>query len=398
MNILLVVLDALSALHLPQYGYKRQTFPCTSSLIEEEFTVFERAYSPSFWTPPAHASLFSGLYPHEHGVGEELPFFFPKILTIQHVAFAHGLHPVGITTNPIVTFSTGFARGFSDFIEIDKWDLFQQDFTGFKLNFLKKERGRLDWLTGEKGQVIIVEWFLSHLWRRLKKNILRNVLKFSYPYTKKAFRSALELLKDDERNYFIFINIMETHHNYNPPVKFRGKWSKRIKEFKKWERISPRNHYTKGKFPDEVIEHLKDLYDEEILALDEELTAFLQGLKDSGRYDDSLIIITSDHGEAFGEEGHLEHMSLVDPVIRIPMFIKLPGQRKGDYSTRLVQLNDIFALVSEVLNSDLPVPASSISPLSSERKSALSEIVDFEAHVKHVNVKGFEFQKYREIR
>lgn len=399
MNILLIVLDALSALHLPQYGYKRQTIPLTSSIIEREFTIYERVYSPSFWTPPAHASLFTGLFPHEHGVGEELPFFFPKILTLQHVALASGLLPVGITTNPIVTFSTGFARGFSRFFEMDKWDLFQRDFTGLKLNFQRKKESNIaGWVLGDATRPVVLEWVLAHIWRRLKKSVLRNVLKFSYPYTRKAFMHALNLLNSDEREYFIFMNIMETHHNYNPPIKFRGRWSREIKEFRKWEKISPRKHYTEERFTEGVIEHLRNLYDEEILALDEELSIFLQGLKALNKYDDSLIIITSDHGEAFGEEGHLEHMSLVDSVIRIPLFIKLPGQKRGSYSSALVQLNDIFALLSEILESDLPVPDSSISPLSSRRKFGISEILDFDAHMKFVRLEGFKFERFREIK
>ncbi len=380
MNVVLIILDTLSALHLPELGYFRNTVPHLRPFLEREgFTFFKNAYSTSCWTAPAHASLFTGLYPSEHGVNEVDLKLGEDFYTLAEILSSGGFKTIGISCNGLIIRELGFARGFSHFVQMDRWEIFLRPESFKKFKQLASHWGNFKaipyWVWKEKSLKEPFEFLLSASYRFLKHKlgIGSTVVRNSRPYTEKAFQLAKNAYRQEER-FFLFLNIMETHHRYSPPKPFRGRWSRG--RMSRWERTPPRRHYTKGRFPQEVIAHLRDLYDEEILFTEKALYEFLSFAKeDKRKFDSTLWIITSDHGEAFGEGGHMEHMvSLEDANIRIPLWVKLPGHGVFEVRDDLVQINDIFPLVLEAVESPFPYPLSSIPPWSGERKEALAEI------------------------
>ncbi len=380
MNVVLIVLDTLSALHLPQWGYSRNTLPQLSPLLEKEgFVLFKNAYSTSCWTAPAHASIFTGLYPSEHGVNEVDIRLGEDFYTLAEVLSLGGFKTIGISCNGLIIKELGFSRGFSHYVQMSRWEIFLRARSFKKFKEMALENGRLKaipmWIWKEKSLKEPLQFLLSVFFRTLKHKlgIGPSVVRYSKPYTEKAFELAKKVYSQEEK-FFLFLNIMEVHHRYTPPRPFRGTWSRGT--MGKWEKRPPRKHYTRERFPREVVDHLRDLYDEEILFTQKVLADFLAFAKeDREKFDSTLWIITSDHGEAFGEGGHMEHMvSLEDPNIRVPLWVKLPGRGGFEEREDLVQVNDLFPLILDVVESPFPHPLSSVSPWKGERREAVAEI------------------------
>jgi arylsulfatase A-like enzyme len=126
---------------------------------------------------------------------------------------------------------------------------------------------------------------------------------------------------------------------------------------------------------------LINLYDDEVVYIDIFLKEFIDGLKSirSFDFDNTMFIITSDHGEHIGEKGHFGHaLSLYDELLWVPLLIKFPGNSyaKGP-DRRLCTLNDLFATVLEVCECPIPVPRSAVSLIAqSQRDSLASMIID----------------------
>lgn len=379
-NVVLFVLDTLSAIHLPELGYPRDTVPELREFLQKEgFVFFGNTFSTSCWTSPAHASIFTGLYPSQHGVNEVELKLGEEHYVMAEVLKEAGFDTIGISSNGLIIKELGFSRGFNHFIQLDRWEIFLRPESFKKFKKLQMEVGKWKfiplWTWREKSLKEPFVFLTGAVTRFLKHKlgIGSTVVRNSKPFTEKAFSLAKKIYRERE-GFFLFVNIMETHHRYRPPSPYRGTWSNG--KMGKWEKIPPRRHYTKGRFPQRVIEHLRDLYDEEILFTQHLLAEFLREAKrDEGKFSRTLWIITSDHGEAFGEGGHLEHMvSLEDSNLRVPLWVKLPGMSRVEMREDLVQLNDLYSLVLEATGSPFPVPKTSLNPFSGKREIALAEI------------------------
>ncbi len=405
MNIVLFVLDTFSATHLPELGYLRETIPDLRKFLQKEgFAFFHNAFSTSCWTSPAHASLFTGLYPSQHGVNEVDLRLGDEFYLLAEVLKEGGYKTVGISSNGLIIRELGFSRGFSQFIQLDRWEVFLRPESFKKFKKLQGEKGKWKfipyWIWRERSlrEPVLFLLGVAHRFAKHRLGIGSTVVRNSVPFTRRAFSLARRVFREMD-GFFLFVNIMETHHRYTPPKPYRGTWSKG--KMGKWERIPPRRHYTKARFPQEVINHLRDLYDEEILFTQALVKEFLEYAKEERKkFSNTLWIITSDHGEAFGEGGHLEHVvSMEDANLRIPLWIKLPGKSNPEVIDNLVQINDLYSLILEVSESPFPVPQTSINPFSGRRTEALAEIPRLDYLVSLIKEPGeFSFRKRRIIR
>ncbi len=416
-DIILIVCDTLGAKHMSLYGYDRRTTPNLERLLEEKaFTIYENCYSTSCWTPPAHGSIFTGLYPHEHGV-HELNYTLPdNLVTLPEVLKMMGYYTIGISCNGLIGVPTNFNKGFDVFIELERWRLFSENRPEFQrfLEYLGKNNERILFLKSVKN-FILLKSIKSFIWGVKNKNIIvpfKHALNFIYstiklkggskvirdatPYTLKTLKLARYMLSKihNGRPLFLFLNIMQPHYQYNPPKLFRNIWSHPDSLYKKhsqnyWE------HYYKKPFFSEVINYFKDLYDEEILYLDKLISEFIA----TTCHHDMVVIIVSDHGEHFGEYGHLGHiLSLHDPVVKVPLLIKYPFTHKYEVVSNLVQINDIYATIIDLIQCPMPAPLSSNSLLgSSKREKAYMEIVQPEVWLNQVKDGRFRDENFVRI-
>lgn len=357
-------------------------------MVEDDaFVVYDRCFSPASWTIPSHASFFTGLYPREHNVGNEDVCLPDNLYCLAEILKYMGYATYGVTSNGLVSSSLNFHRGFDEFHEM--WHLFNsKDFFEINRDFLaakkdvKSELGRFFMLlrlsSSHRDYAFLLKKFIDSIYRR--RNGIRGVVRKSAHSTRRTINTAKKIVnvRNAQSPFFLFLNIMETHNQYNPPPKFSA--------FKK---ISPRkrhnalkeydwHHYALSPFTPETFEILNILYDGEVLFLDSVLWDFYSFLKNKGILDNTVLIIASDHGELLGERGLLNHMfTLYNELLHVPLLIKFPKDFvPGGRRDVLVQLHDIFATIADMAGSPLPMPDSSHSLLSSApRKIAYSQLL-----------------------
>jgi arylsulfatase A-like enzyme len=271
-NVIIIVLDAARPDHFSCYGYHRKTTPYIDQYAEES-VIFRNAFSAASYTVPSTTSLFTSLYPDTHRVltwEQRIP---DNILTLADVLAKEGYS----------TFASGFIikwarKGFQK-----TFDLFihtEQDFNNSLHHFLSEH--------------------------------------FSE--------------KEQSPPKFIYIHLRPPHSDYDPPERF-DKWSDKILGARYAELTSSNAlmNLDKGKrlISQEELQFIIDRYDGNLLWGDWLVHLILESFKEYKIYNDSLIILTSDHGEAFLEHGKLLHNSTVyNEMIKIPLIIKFPSYIK----------------------------------------------------------------------
>ncbi|MBU0755527.1 MAG: sulfatase [Planctomycetes bacterium] len=295
-DIVIVVMDTLRRDHMSAYGYHRDTTPFLCELSAQS-RVYDQAYSVSCWTPPGHASLFTGMYPIAHGVTQEHWMLEDDARTLAEVLGENGYRTVGIAENPMLSTAFHFNQGFEAFHEI--WQ--------------------------EAGQQQAGEQTLTRV-----RGILDNI-----PETEPLF---------------MFVNLNTAHKPYNAAKQFTGRFTNdRSIKLESYDR--KRFYLGEVTYSEEEHNHLKDLYDAEVLYVDYQIREIVGALKAGGRWDRTLLVVTADHGENFGDHGHVGHsFSLYESTIKIPLIIRYPsrftpGSRDGDPT----QIIDIFPTLVNLL-------------------------------------------------
>lgn len=319
-NVLVVVLDALRARNLSCYGHHRPTSPRIDELASES-VVFERAISPSGTTIDSTASLFSGRYPIEHQSGRQRAYGAGEPTLPQHLS-EQGYETAVVSANPFITPWFGFDTGV---------DMFSATSHRF-------ERG-----------MNVREFFdrTKHLpaWRRYAA-FLRESLDFDFPWhvgnalhfkyglydegddgARTGLNEVTRFVDDTDSPWFSYAHLTETHMNsadaypYAVPGEYRFEF---VDERPDSERFRTRT--TDVDYDEETQELHERLYDGAIKYLDTQLGRLFDALRDRGDWEDTLVVITSDHGECLGEHGLLGHGNLREPGVHVPLIVKPPAE------------------------------------------------------------------------
>ena len=323
-NIILISIDTLRADHLTCYGYHKKTTP-NIDRIANEGTIFLRNYSTGVWTPPGHASMLTGLYVSEHGVyGENR--LSESIPTIAVKLKENGYQTAGFVNNSQVGELVGFEKGHDTFVEVWK---------------------------GIKPKSTI-ERIINGLHRRIKSGL--GYEDMGAGKTNRLFANWIENHIDKNKPFYTFLHYIEPHNPLNPPRSYKNKYLKQAYKRIDAEKIkkvayNPLICFVEDlNLNEEEIEVLKLLYDAEIAYTDSKIGEIVSMLKRNNVYDDTMIIITSDHGEHFGEHGFWSHVaSLYNEVLHVPLIMKFPkGIKRISEVNECTQLVDIFPTVMEV--------------------------------------------------
>jgi arylsulfatase A-like enzyme len=313
-NVVLIVIDTLRPDHLNHYGYSRPTAAAFDSFAADA-TRFEEAFSPSSWTAPSAASLHTGLLPTRHRLAAYGSGLNAEVVTLAEILRAAGWHTVGHSFNHHVSHKTGFAQGFEEF----------DDFLG-----------------GSQA----------------------------YPdVSVMADRVATWLDPGPEKPFFLYLQPMNTHGPYRVPSADRAALLGRapsetfryygplMTDIVKGGRLARRAEVTPG-----YLESLREQYDTAIRYTTDQLGRVFGMLREAGLYDQSLIIVTADHGEELFDHGGFSHgYSLHRELLRVPLYVKLPGQRQGSSVRARTSLVDIVPTVLEVLGLPRPEPTDGMS-------------------------------------
>ncbi len=332
-NILLLVLDTVRSLNLSAYGYPRPTTPGLAT-VASQGTQFDRAFSTAPWTLPSHASLFTGAWPHEQqtgwysGMGDSLP-------TLAEALVRAGYRSAGMVANVYyASAETGLARGFSRYEDhrVTLGTFFASaslSRTVMDAGVVRKTLG-IEELVGRKNAAEVNRSFLQ--WQA----------------------------RDGSRPFFAFLNYYDAHTPYLPPDPWKRRFTTPgVAPVANLERHARRD----GGWSPTQIQGAIDAYDGAIAYLDAEITTLLDSLAGRGVLDNTIVIITSDHGEEFNEHGLIHHgNSLYRPSLSIPLLIRWPGRVPADRHVRTpVSLRDVAATILDLAGAgDAPLPGRSL--------------------------------------
>ena len=338
-NIVLMVLDTVRADHLSCYGYHRETTPNIDAFAAGS-RLYKNTLSPNCWTLASHASLFTGLSCSAHGTDLLHRRLDQRFETLAEQLGANGYQTIGLSSNGLLGCNLGFDQGFQTY-----WT-----------STASKEVASV----GRDSEFFAVE-MNSQLARWLTEKY------------------------DTKKPFFLFLNYIQAHQEYRPPRDMLQFASAEI-----WDRWQSKNqselsfHYINGAdLPSsQDITEMEALYDDEIRYLDRKVGELLEYFKTSGLDENTLLIITSDHGEHFGEHHRLSHScSLYEPLVRVPLIVRYADRFKGGEEEKLVQSHDVYPTILDLAGigwkragTDVPEPAGAGLR---KRETALANTVNF---------------------
>lgn len=332
-NVLLIVLDTVRAKSMSLYGYGRETTPNLRRFAGRG-VVFERALAPAPWTLPSHASIFTGRFPGELSSAWRTPLdgAFP---TLAESLSQQGYSTAGFVANHAYGIAAfGLGRGF---IHYDA------------------ERGaNIDGLGDTVfGQILVDELQLERAFGRYD-----NFGRRSAAEVNAAFLGWLSS-RNADRPYFAFLNYFDAHTPYMSPPEFGGKFSADYRQ----GNIRARSL---DSWSAEDIQRFNNAYDGSIAYIDHQLGALLDALEQRHDLDRTIVIVTADHGEHFGEHRLLTHaVSLYTQLLHVPLLIVYPprvpaGRRVGSF----VGLRDLPATILDLSGAanGSGLPGASLAP------------------------------------
>ncbi|OQY68341.1 MAG: hypothetical protein B6D46_03910 [Polyangiaceae bacterium UTPRO1] len=288
-RVVLLSIDTLVPAHLGCYGYDRATSPRLDA-VARTGVVFERATSPAPWTLPAHASMLTGLYPSSHGLRDHDVTLAANVATLADVLAAHGFATAAVVNSHNLSPLFGLQRGFQQY------------------EYVKEEVGRREPTRAITDRA--VEWLGQH--------------------------------RDDR--FFLFVHTYDVHSDYRSLPEYERRF---VRPY-----AGPADGTTAqllrartGKLTLDAadIEHVQDLYDAGIRQYDDELGRLLDALGDDPG---TMLIITSDHGEEFGEHGGFLHgRTQFEEVVRIPLIVRGGGAPAGLRVATTASLIDVMPTI-----------------------------------------------------
>jgi arylsulfatase A-like enzyme len=263
---------------------------------------------------PAVGSIFTSLYPIEHGATHINEKLDPNVQTLAAILKDHGFYTAGFSCNPRLTGEYGFDRGF------DFYDDYSVQMMLSSLSFGQDEPHDINKKrTNDLVNDAVVRW-------------LRN---------------------NTHSPFFLSVHYYDNHWDYLPPAPYDSLYDPNYRGDIDGTEIAREPLYS-NRPSDEDVAHIIALYDGEIKQTDHDLGEMLAFLKNQGRFEDSLIIVMSDHGQQFYEHGHTSHHGIFDELIRIPLAISVPDANEHKQINSLVSGVDIMPTILDY--TDLPIP------------------------------------------
>jgi arylsulfatase A-like enzyme len=300
-NVLLIVVDTLRADHLSAYGYARDTSPALAELAKDGVR-FDRAYAAAPWTKPSVASMFTGQYPHRHGLNFVLATLPASAQTLAERLSQAGFATAGVVSHGFIGPKNGFDQGF--------------------------------------------EVYDAH-----------EAQGHSHVSTVGVTDRALKLLRkfaEHERPFFLFVHYFDPHYEYRRHPQY-GYAPESVGRLRGGEKILKLREMGPSLSAAEV-KFLESVYDEEIRFTDAGIGRLLAGLRQLGLEEDTLVVVTADHGEEFFGRGWLGHTrTLYEELIHVPLVVRVPGS--GGHGSAVgvpVSLVSLAPTILDYLGIDAP--------------------------------------------
>ncbi|MCM2270002.1 MAG: sulfatase [Thermoanaerobaculia bacterium] len=300
-GVVLISIDALRADALGLYGSRRPTSPFLDRLAERSL-VFEHAYAQIPSTLPSHLSMFTGLYPSEHGVFPPSDVLAASIPTLPELFRAAGFRTFGHSEGGYVQGGYGFRRGFEEWTD-----------------------------TPYAAEADVERTFARGA-------------------------ASLEALAADER-FFLFLHTYSVHDPYDPPSAYRDRFWSGPPPPGAFAATGPNFAAYNGRrldAPAAAAEYYRALYDAGVAYVDDVLGRFFGELERLGLADDTLVIVTSDHGEEFLEHGRYVHTQAYPESLHIPLLVADARLARGRRVARVVETVDLLPTLADLAGLQAP--------------------------------------------
>jgi arylsulfatase A-like enzyme len=354
-NVLFIVLDTVRADHLSLQGYRRPTTPTLERLAKNGIR-FDRARATAPWTLPSHASFFTGRWPHELGAEWLTPLRTRAPILAEYLA-SRGYATAGFVANTgYCSYDTGLARGFTHY----------EDYVLKRLSFLRMSVLVSDILgtiyeygfTHELGPLRLAPEFIERWFYAGHRKDAGSI--------NRAYLDWLARRPEKTRPFFVFLNYLDAHSPYMVPEGAQHRFGHKPASR---EEIRIINYawdlMDRSKLPKYLVNMARDAYDSSIAYLDEQLGVLFDELERGAVLDNTVVVITSDHGEGLGEHDLFDHgESLYSTEIAVPLLILLPGpSRQARVVSQVVSLRDLPATVVDLVgqSADSPFPGHSLA-------------------------------------
>ncbi len=301
-NIVFIIIDTLRADHSHMGDDVAGETPALKKLFKNNSAYFGTSYSNAPWTLPSISSMITSKFPSEIGVVKRNSKIDEKFITLAEVLKENGYRTHGVITHIFLKKKYGLGQGFDTYLEkIDSSD--------------------------------------------------NNLFSVTSPI---VTAEAIKIIDENkEKPFFMFLHYFDPHYRYvdhENRSSYKGPFLPDENEAKKAEIIK------ENLFSQNDLEYFKECYRSEIRFTDIHIKRVIEKLKEQGLYENTLIVIVSDHGEEFGERGTLGHgQSLFDEQTKIPFILKLPGKFEPSVNIRPSFSNiDISPTILDVAGINIP--------------------------------------------
>ncbi|MFC6614893.1 sulfatase [Halopenitus salinus] len=333
-NIVLVVMDTarydsvlVSQAELPTFEFLR-----------ERGVTYTSAFASAPWTLPSHGGLFSGRYSSRHGASAAAKRFSKNTPTVVEAFEKASYETVAVSNNTWISDEFGFARGFDTFRK--NWQYIQSDVDLGKIarkeEGFNKIRGVTKQLFDGNPIVNVANAVYGQFGRRADDDGAKGTNQWISRWLSD---------RADSDPFFLFINYLEPHLEYRPPEEYTKahlpegvSYAEAMKVNQDaWSYIANDVEMT-----DRDFRILEALYNAEIAYLDEQIGELQRLLEKAGQWEDTIFVVTGDHGENIGDHGLMDHQyCLYDTLIHIPLIIQGGDFTGGETVDELVQLTDL---------------------------------------------------------
>lgn len=342
-NVLLITIDTLRADHVGAYGSSDARTPTIDALAKEGVR-FADATAQANTTGPSHTTMLTGLYPHDHGARLNGVPISHEVRTLPEMLAEQGYQTAAAVSGfTLKQEACGLAPRFEHYDdELIAWR----------------------WMPEVASRLRLFQTAIQVANRRGIR-----ALRADRPAAENVERSLAWLAgRDRERPFFLWTHFYDPHCPYEPPAPFDALHDPDFEGLRarNWYKLTTQQRRALVANPREV-EHMRALYKGEISYADSEVGRLLEHLKQNGDFDDTLVILTSDHGEGLGaHEYWFDHGTfLYDDELAVPLIVRFPrSQHAGRTVAGQVRLLDLTPTVLDVLGLEVPKTLSGSSLLA----------------------------------
>jgi len=298
-NVAFISIDSLRADHVSAYGYRRKTTP-TLDRLARQGSLFENVVAESSWTLPTHVTMLTGLATSTHGVEQFTGARFgAESQTLAAILSGEGYRTFGVFSGPYLHPAFGLNHGFERYVSAEGDVVCVASDCNTSADALSEDEAV------KAAHVAAHESVTSPLVTQRALDFIRSV-------------------RDEP--FFLFLHYFDIHFDYVPPEEYAAKFDPEYEGRITGKRFE-NNRAVHAFMNKRDLRHILALYDGEILFVDDYIGQVIRELKRNGFEENTLVVVTSDHGDEFFEHRGKGHgHTLFDEVIKVPLIMRLPGR------------------------------------------------------------------------